>query len=194
MDDPHVPHHHSLFEDHGVRVGSFGGRNAGGGSARDGSNGKLTDHSNTSETGADRLTGAQVNSRPAWLEALYAVVVGVGMFVITVKVLPGIIAGVIVMGVLGSLTFAAERRFGHRREPSTSGSAENKDFLRSLIFLGVALVAGWYIFDQSSSWDIGQRMGSCAVFAAVAFVFFVGDDMYQKRRFLAESGVSSKRT
>ena len=192
MDDPHVPHHHSLFEDQGLQVGSFGGWNAGGGSARDGSNGKLTDH--TSETGAGRPTVTQVNSRPAWLEALYAVVVGVGMFVITVKVLPGIIAGVIVMGVLGSLTFAAERRFGHRREPSTPGSAENKDFLRSLVFLGVALVAGWYIFDQSSSWDIGQRMGSCAVFAAVAFVFFVGDDMYQKRRFLAESGVSSKRT
>lgn len=122
--------------------------------------------------------------RPVWLDMLYGAVVGTGMFVVTLKTIPGMLAGVTALTVVGACTFAAERRFGSRTPEVPQGS-ESKDFVRSLGFLAAAIAVGWYIFEHSPQWELWQTMSACAAIATVAFVFFLLEAASQKRRIAA---------
>ncbi|MFT3945319.1 MAG: hypothetical protein QM705_16060 [Ancrocorticia sp.] len=125
--------------------------------------------------------------RPAWLDILYGVVVGTGMFVVTLKTVPGMLIGVTVLAVVGGCTFAAERRFGARppEVPEAPQGSDSKDFVRSLVFLGAAIAAGWYIFENSPEWMLWQKVSACAAVAAIASVYFLLEAMSQKRRISA---------
>lgn len=60
------------------------------------------------------LNYAVLTKRPVWLDMLYGAVVGTGMFVVTLKTVPGMLLGITVLATVSGYTFAAERRFGSR--------------------------------------------------------------------------------
>ena len=159
MEDPHVSHHDVPSMHHSVE--------------------KLGAHSGIPLSGSSQH--AVLTKRPVWLDMLYGAVVGTGMFVVTLKTVPGMLLGVTVLATVGGCTFAAERRFGSRPPEIPEGS-DTKDFVRSLAFLGAAIAAGWYIFSHSPQWELWQTLSACAATAIIAFVFFLLEAVSQKRR------------
>ena len=168
MDEPRVSHHDLPSKHHSAE--------------------KLDTRSGTPLSSSSHR--AIITKRPAWLDMLYGAVVGTGMFVVTLKTVPGMLLGVTVLATIGGCTFAAERRFGTRMPEVPEGS-DTKDFVRSLAFLAAAIAAGWYIFDQSPQWELWQTVSACATTAIIAFVFFLLEAASQKRRVVTGSPEAS---
>ena len=159
MDEPRVSHHDLPSKHHSAE--------------------KLDTRSGTPLSSSSQR--AIITKRPVWLDMLYGAVVGTGMFVVTLKTVPGILLGVTVLATIGGCTFAAERRFGSRPPEMPEGS-ESKDFVRSLAFLAAAIAGGWYIFDHSPEWDLWERAIACAGVAILASAFFLLEAASQRRR------------
>ena len=164
MDEPQVYHHDSPSNNVGAEIPSAEKQD--------------TRSSIPTANGSQSLTATK---RPAWLDMLYVVVVGTGMFVVTLKTVAGMLLGVTVLAAVGGCTFAAERRFGSRPPEMPEGS-ESKDFVRSLAFLAAAIAGGWYIFDHSPEWDLWERAIACAGVAILASAFFLLEAASQRRR------------